>query len=241
MSKYKLIFNNGYKFFNKDELNNLVYFNIYFSRWDNDNNIFDFTKTDLNLLSFRILINLYKKFTFFKDIDLIVNEYNYFNCCDYDIDNIKKYFLKKLLDNLNLKPNYRYQNVTNIFGNILWQIYYLNYNYNNPISAILNDKYVLFKYLIYEKNMNPNIKDKNGLTSLFLAVKMNRIDFVKLLIDHKDTDINCRDTKNNTPIMLALKYNFIEIVILLLDISDLTIKNANNETFYSILIKKNTF
>lgn len=74
----------------------------------------------------------------------------------------------------------------------------------NPIhSAIVNDKYDVFKLLL-ERKGNINAKDPQNWTPLHFAVKYNRTQYVKDLVAN-GAKINERNNENDTPYKMALE------------------------------------
>lgn len=76
------------------------------------------------------------------------------------------------------------------------------------------DKISIIKLLLYN-NININIKDNNGHSPLYKAIKYCNINVINFLIDN-EADINIKDKNGDTPFNIACTENNLNVVKLLL-------------------------
>ena len=72
------------------------------------------------------------------------------------------------------------------------------------------------KYLIEEKNCEPNCQDREGITSLHLACGWGHLEIVKYLIQAVHCDANAVDKYGSTPLHYASRWGHVEVVKYLL-------------------------
>ena len=109
------------------------------------------------------------------------------------------------------------------------EIYYFSF----PIFwAISNNDIEVVKEMINSENVNLSIKNKDGVTPLILAVKLNRIEIVDLLLENsKKIKINQRDPDGFTAFILAAKLLHLEILEKLINIKEVNIHAVNLQNF----------
>lgn len=81
---------------------------------------------------------------------------------------------------------------------------------------ILLNNSALFKLLLCNRTVDPNIKGDGDFTLLTLAVSRSRIELVQMLLKRDDVDLNSRDSFGITPLHHAIVWGGTEIVRLLL-------------------------
>ncbi|KAH0429808.1 hypothetical protein CcaCcLH18_08231 [Colletotrichum camelliae] len=83
------------------------------------------------------------------------------------------------------------------------------------MQAVINGHETTAKLLL-EKGANPNAQDKDGLTSLFIAIRRHQTSLVRILIDHgADIDVKSNDGMN--PLYYAIRQRHKDSVRLLVD------------------------
>jgi ankyrin repeat protein len=80
--------------------------------------------------------------------------------------------------------------------------------------ASSNDNIDIVKLLLERKDIDINIKDNDGWTTLIFASEYGEIDVIKLLLEREDIDINIKNNNGWTALIFALHDN-IDIVNLL--------------------------
>ena len=66
------------------------------------------------------------------------------------------------------------------------------------------------------KEINPNIRNKNGETPLHIVAGRSHLEAVKLLLDH-GADPNAQNEKGETPLHYAAGHGYVDVVKLLLE------------------------
>ncbi|KAL6628018.1 ankyrin [Neocallimastix sp. 'constans'] len=85
------------------------------------------------------------------------------------------------------------------------------------INAAFNQNKDIVKLLLGRKDIDVNLKNKNGETALILAISNQNKDIVKLLLNRKDVDINAQDNFGRTGLTVAMFQQNEDIVKLLLN------------------------
>ncbi|HEB74626.1 MAG TPA: ankyrin repeat domain-containing protein [Candidatus Desulfofervidus auxilii] len=103
-------------------------------------------------------------------------------------------------------------------------------------AVILGDVNKVKKLL--EQGANVNLRDRNGMTALMLAVRKGQISVVKLLLE-KEADVNTQDDFMGwTALILASALGYTNIVKLLLENgADVDIKDKNGMTALKYAMK----
>jgi ankyrin repeat protein len=89
---------------------------------------------------------------------------------------------------------------------------------------------------ILKKNVDPNKKNENGETALFLALKNGLFDIVKDLVQNQKTDVLIKDKEGNTALILAVTKNAPSEVIQLLLNRGIKINEQNNEGNTALIV-----
>ncbi|MDO4228813.1 MAG: ankyrin repeat domain-containing protein [Capnocytophaga sp.] len=97
-----------------------------------------------------------------------------------------------------------------------------------------------FKY-VESLGINPNQKDKNGLTPLFISSARNKdASVIQYFID-KGNDVNQSDKEGNTPLMEASSRNALEVVSLLAEkTNNINAKNKQGESALTLAVNRNS-
>ncbi|KAF5003680.1 hypothetical protein FDECE_9790 [Fusarium decemcellulare] len=104
------------------------------------------------------------------------------------------------------------------------------------LSAVQKGQQQVVKVLLDAGKTDVNAKDKNGSTSLLLAVDSKHLAIVKMLLESR-ADVNIGDKDGWTPLLQALKYKDHALVQLLLESgADINIPDADGKTPLTLAI-----
>ena len=108
--------------------------------------------------------------------------------------------------------------------------------HDSPLCAIQPKQ--LVSSMLRQFNIDPNLKDFEGVTLLNLACRGGRVDVVHTLIQTFKAELNIRDDHNDTPLMKAVKYGRCETVKSLISDHgcDISIKGSNGYSLLHIAI-----
>ncbi|CAX64292.1 hypothetical protein PFAG_04383 [Plasmodium falciparum Santa Lucia] len=105
---------------------------------------------------------------------------------------------------------------------------------------IIGNSMINVSRLLISKNIDINLKNKNGKTSLHLASENNYIKGIELLLKN-NANINILDNEKNTPLMISIKRNNEEAAMLLIDYNaDPNIKDKERNSVLHICAKEHS-
>jgi ankyrin repeat protein len=81
----------------------------------------------------------------------------------------------------------------------------------------LNDNAEMVILLLEQRNLNINLKDNEGQTSLTYAALKNNLDQLILILERTNIEVNSMDIYNWTPLSYAASYSSLEIIKLLVE------------------------
>ncbi|KAG4095768.1 ankyrin [Neocallimastix lanati (nom. inval.)] len=102
------------------------------------------------------------------------------------------------------------------------------------IVAMSNKKKDIFNYLL-KKGANPNTKNNNGTSLLFLTIHLNKIDYIIPLVNdntYGKIDVNAFDDNGYTPLIIAYINKYMNIFHYLIEYSNI---NRKDKYGHSIL------
>ncbi|MEO1219820.1 MAG: ankyrin repeat domain-containing protein [Pseudomonadota bacterium] len=103
----------------------------------------------------------------------------------------------------------------------------------NGLHVVTQRRDTLWIRFLLQKGTNPNIRDRNGVTPLQIAVRLNHIEGVEALLNG-GADVDTADSQGETPLMTAVHQRNVPLVRQLLadgadpDVTDNTGRSARD-------------
>lgn len=117
---------------------------------------------------------------------------------------------------------------------------YVDRQWNNALMLAARKGYVEIVRLLLQKKVDPNLRNYDGETALFQAIKYNQDPIVDLFMTYPNINVNLKNYQNQTPLIYVLEQENLEMLKILLksEFIDLNLPKRNKETPLFIALRK---